>query len=158
MTSRPWTTTEEQVLRHFATLGVDGVSQLLERSHSSVKDRARAINVSLVKTDNDIDLQLTPARILRYVRQSPTFQLCPMCGQRLAMMVTTGMCRVCHLDRLIDIRNEQLDVIARERRLTKLRQDKKRMRSCDRCGRAFYPRPSSTDLYCASCGGSDDGG
>lgn len=143
------------MLRHFATLGVHAVAELLERSPASVAARAKALRVSLVRTGDDVDLQTTPARLLRFVRQSANLHLCPMCGQRLAIMVSTGVCRVCHLDRLIELRTEQLEVIARERRLTKLRQDKKRQRSCDRCGRAFYPRPSSPETLCPACGGSN---
>lgn len=149
--AREWTTTEIQVLRYFAALGAEGVAQLLERSKASVEARAKASGISLRATGDDVDLDATPARLLRYVRKSPSFTVCPMCGKRLAMMVSTGMCRVCHLDRLIELRSEQLDIVVREKRLAKLRQDKKRMRVCVRCSAVFYPRADSTTEVCGGC-------
>lgn len=149
---KEWTTTEIQVLKHFASLGAEGVAELLERSKSSVESKARDIGVSLKASKEDIDLRTTPARLLRYVRRSPQLQLCPMCGVRLAMMTSTGICRVCHLDRLIELRAEQLEIVAREKRLAALRQDKKRLRICESCGASFFPRAESTDTTCAKCG------
>lgn len=149
---REWTTTEVAVLRAFATLGVEAIGTILERSPASVARKAQQLRISTKVTGGDIDLQLTPARLIAWIKQTPGFHVCPMCGKRLAMMKTTGMCRPCHLDRLIELRIEQLDVQAREKRLTKLRQDKKRQRICGNCGRAFYPRLSSEDQRCGSCG------
>lgn len=150
---REWTTTEVQVLRLFASMGVDAVAELLERSPSSVAHKAQQLGISTKVTGDDVDVAMVPAKVLLWVRQSASLNVCPSCGMRLAMMRATGLCRPCHLDRLIDLRREQLDVLARERKLTKLRQDKKRMRSCARCGSAFFPRPSSSEQLCPSCGG-----
>lgn len=150
--SKEWTTTEVEVLKHFASLGAEGVAQLLERSKSSVESRARDLGVSLKASKEDIDLRTTPARLLRYVHLSPDLQLCPVCGVRLAMMTSTGICRVCHLDRLIELRAEQLEIRAREKRLASLRQDKKRLRICESCGSSFFPRVESADTRCSKCG------
>lgn len=152
---RSWTSTELQVLQLFAPLGADGVAKLLERSRASVSAKALELRVSLSGSEDDVDLGVLPARLLLWVKESPYLEICPMCGRRLAMMKSTGLCRPCHLDRLIDLRREQLDVLARERRLTKLRQDKKRLRVCDECGDAFFPRSSSTETRCSDCGGRD---
>lgn len=146
--ARDWTTLELQVLRLFSSMGTASVALLLERSQASVEKKAQEMSLSLKRTGEDIDLNIAPDRILSWVRETPMLRLCPMCGHRLAIMQRTGLCRPCHLDRLIDLRREQLDVIAREKRLAKLRQDKKRMRICDDCGRAFFPRPSSSDTNC----------
>lgn len=146
---REWTTTEIGVLRAFASLGVEATAQLLERSEMSVKRKAQQLGISMKATGEDIDLQITPARVVAWIRQSPGASICPMCGKRLALMKTTGMCRVCHLDRLIEIREEQIAVQARERRLTTLRQAKKRLRICATCGGDFYP--SSKDDRCEKC-------
>lgn len=154
--ARGWTTTEERVLVHFAALGADGLAQILERSKSSVKSKAEALGISLEADQESIDLRLTPANLLRYVHRSPELQLCPMCGVRLAMMTSTGICRVCHLDRLIELRLEQIEVVAREKRLARLRQDKKRLEVCSVCSAAFYPRVPTSDLdepLCTSCRG-----
>jgi hypothetical protein len=151
---REWTTTEVAVLRAFATLGVDAIGTILERSAGSVARKAQELRISTRVTGEDLDLTLTPARLIAWIKQTPGFQICPTCSKRLAMMKTTGMCRPCHLDRLIDLRLEQLDVQAREKRLTKLRQDKKRQRICTQCARPFYPRLSSPDTRCGSCSGN----
>lgn len=148
---REWTTLELQVLKQFRSMGTRSVAQLLERSQASVEKKAQEMRISLKRTDDDVDLNVLPERLLIWVKETPFLRVCPMCGRRLATMQQTGLCRPCHLDRLIDLRIEQLDVLARERRLTKLRQDKKRMRICAHCGRAFFPRPSSTDETCGGC-------
>jgi hypothetical protein len=146
---REWTTTEIAVLRTFATLGIEAVAQLLERTPNSVKRKAQELRISTKATGEDIDLTLTPARLVAWIRQSPGAAVCPMCGKRLAMMKATGMCRVCHLERLIELRQEQQDVMVRERRLTKMRQDRKRLRICAACGQDFYP--SSKNTHCERC-------
>lgn len=149
MASRPWTTKELDVLRAFAPLGVDAVASLLERSQASVSTKARELHVSLKATEGDVDLGVLPARLLTWVRATPSLRICPMCARRLALMQSTGLCRVCHLDRLIELRREELDVVIRQKRLDKIRQDKRRVRICDKCGREFYP--SSKSLLCSDC-------
>lgn len=155
VSQRSWTTLELQVLHLFGSIGADGIAQLLERSRGSVSSKALELGVSLQAGEDEVDLGVVPARLLLWVKESPHLEICPMCGRRLAMMKSTGLCRPCHLDRLIDLRREQIDVLARERRLTKLRQDKKRLRVCEECGDAFFPRSSSTDTRCQDCGGGD---
>ena len=156
MSPRPWTLDEIKVLRAFAALGVVAVAELLERSPSSVTAKATELQVSMRTTDDDIDLGLLPARILVWVRESPRLHVCPACGRRLARVRSTGLCRVCHLEGLLEIRREQLDVIVREKQLAQLRQQKKRVRVCRSCGEAFYPKTSSTATTCKSCGGGHE--
>lgn len=150
---REWTTTEIEVLRHFAALGPEGVSQLLERSKRSVESKARDLGVSLKSTGQDFDVRLTPARLLRYVSRSPQLSICPMCGVRLAMMSETGFCRVCHLDRLIELGKEQILIRARERHLARIRQDRKRARVCESCSDVFFPKVESSAAVCRKCSG-----
>lgn len=140
------------MLKLLAPLGSEAVAQILERDTKSVDSKAGELKIAMKGSDQDVDLQLVPARLLQWVKESPELQICPMCGRRLAMMKSTGLCRPCHLDRLIDLRQEQLEVIARGKRLTKLRQAKKRMRICESCGDAFYPRTSTPDKNCSKCG------
>ena len=156
MSARSWTLDEIKVLRAFAALGVDALADLLERSPSSITAKATELQVSMRITGDDIDLGLLPARIIAWVRESPRLHLCPSCGRRLARVRSTGLCRVCHLEGLLDIRREQLEVVIREKQLAQLRQQKKRMRVCRGCGAAFYPKTASTATRCKTCGGSHE--
>lgn len=155
MTNRPWNTGEIKVLRIYAALGASGIAQLLERSISSVESKARELRVSLVATGDDFDLTLAPDVMLQRISEAPDLNICPLCGTRLATIKATGMCRVCHLDQLIALRETQLAELTRVKRLTKLRQDKRRLRICDGCFRDFYPRPDSKATKCADCGGAE---
>lgn len=155
MTPRPWHTGELQVLRIWAPLGAATIAILLDRSVSSVEHKARELRISLEQTGEDIDVTQTPAKIISRLRETPDLQICPMCGRRLATMRQTGMCRPCHLDQLIQLRETQLAELTRERKLTKLRQDKKRLRVCDHCGRSFFPRESSGSKRCGECAGTE---
>lgn len=155
MSARPWTTGELQVMRIYAGLGVNSVALLLERSVTSVESKARELRVSLQITNEDIDVSTAPGRLLVRLREAVGLQICPMCGKRLATMRETGMCRCCHLDQLITLRETQLAEEVRLRKLTKLRQDKHRLRICDSCNEAFFPRANSPATRCPDCGGSE---
>lgn len=155
MTAQPWTTGELQVLRSFAQLGPSVIAVLLDRTDDSVKNKAKELGISLAVTGIDVDVASLSTRMLTRIREVPGLQVCPMCGKRLASMRATGMCRCCHLDQLIALREEQLSEEIRLRRLTKLRQDKRRLRICESCGDAFYPRPTSTATTCPDCGGAE---
>ena len=151
--SRAWNTGELKVLRLFGELGADSVALLLERSVGSVQAKARELKVSLVATGNDVSIEGAGMKLLQRIRETPGLTICPLCGQRLATMKSTGICRVCHLDQLITLREVQLLETARERRLTQLRQEKRRLRVCAKCGRPFFPRVGSEASACGDCGG-----
>lgn len=151
MNQRPWTTGELQVLRNFSSLGSEGVAALLERSQISVKHKAQELRISLQQTGQDIEINTAVINMIERVKESPLLQICPMCGRRLANMRLTGMCRPCHLDRLIRLQEEQLEVKLRQLRLDKIRQAKHRARVCDRCDQAFYPKTSSKKSICGEC-------
>lgn len=153
MSLRPWNTGELKVLREFAGLGARGVAQLLERSEKSVQAKARELRISLVATGEVISVHGAEVKILERIRKAPELEICPLCGTRLANMKSTGICRVCHLDQLITLREVQMLETARERKLTKLRQEKRRLRVCATCGRPFFPRVGSTATTCADCEG-----
>lgn len=148
---REWTTQELRVLKAYAGLGREAVAELLERSPKAVEWAAIMNGISLKVSDTDIEV--TTTTIIERVRETPTLSVCPMCGKRFARMKQTGMCRCCHLDLLLDLHQEQLDEQIRLRKLDKARQDKRRMRVCDRCGQPFFPRTTSTETMCADCGG-----
>lgn len=141
-------------MRVYANLGAKVVSELLERSQGSVEAKARELRISLVITGDDVPVP-DSAKLLSRIREIPELNICPLCGIRFANMRATGMCRACHLDQLIAHRETQLAELVRERKLTKLRQDKARLRICDGCGQAFYPRSSSRAKRCERCGGSE---
>ena len=151
MKPRPWHTGEIRVIHAYASLGAQGIATLLDRTAASVEHKARDLKVSLEITGEDIDISRETTKILQRIAEAPTLGICPLCGIRLATMKATGVCRACHLDQLIALREAQLVEIARERKLTKLRQDKKRLRICTKCGRPFFPRPSSPAIYCEDC-------
>lgn len=151
MTARAWTTSELKVVREFATLGAVGVAELLDRSVSSVEAKAREMRVSLVATGDDVEVSRETLAILVRLRQASTLPICPSCGLRVAIMKSSGLCRVCHLDSLIELRETQIQELARERKLTKLRQDKRRLRICDICGEAFFPRMTNRPEVCSKC-------
>lgn len=151
MSARSWNTGELKVLRQYAGLGRDAVAAILERSPGSVASKARELGVSLEASGADVDVAGSSARILQRVRQAIGAGICPLCGKRLAIMKSTGICRVCHLDQLISLREVQLLEVARERRLTKLRQEKRRLRICDGCGKPFFPRVGSASAACSEC-------
>ncbi len=155
MTPRPWTTGELKVLRLFGTLGASNVAKLLERSTSSVEKKARELRIPLVSNGEDFVLTKETSRILAHLKEVPNLNVCPVCGLRLAIMKSSGICRVCHLDALISLREVQLTEQAREKKLTKLRQDKRRLRVCAYCGDAFFPRASATIEFCPKCEGTE---
>jgi hypothetical protein len=146
--SSAWSVREVEALRAFAPLGVDGVSVILERSPSAVSAQARRSRISLEATVSDLDIAVVPERVLRWVKSAHRLSLCPSCTHRLAVMKSTGLCRVCHLDRLIELRREEIELAARRQRLATLRQQKKRLRVCTVCGSEFYPKVASTETKC----------
>lgn len=153
MTPRPWNTGELKVLDYYAGLGSQVLAELLDRSIGSIEAKAKERKISLVATGEDFDTDKLTKDILNRLRQIPSLSICPLCGSRLATMKASGMCRVCHLDQLITLRETQLLEIARERKLVKLRQDKRRLKVCSICGRPFYPRVGSDIIVCQDCDG-----
>lgn len=123
---RQWTTAELKVVRLFASLGRDALAELLDRSPSAVSAFAREQHISLKVTGEDISVSDEVIELLERVRETACLAICPMCGKRWATMRETGICRPCHLDRLISLAQERLEVEARQRALTSLRKEKQR--------------------------------
>jgi hypothetical protein len=124
--SKPWTMSEIKVMRLFASLGSKGVAQLLDRSVSSVSKQAQDHAISLEASKDDINIDDEVLNLLHRVVESQRLSICPMCGRRWATMKDTGICRPCHLDRLIALHQEQIDVEVRQRALTAARKEKQR--------------------------------
>lgn len=150
---REWSMQELRVMKAYAGLGSKAIAVLLERSQRQVEWAAVMHGVSLRQVDEDIEVQAETLNTLERIRDTPTLSVCPMCGKRFARMKASGMCRCCHLDLLLDLHQEQLDEAIRLRKLDKARQDKRRLRVCDRCAQPFFPRTSSKETVCADCGG-----
>ena len=153
MTQRSWTTNEVKILRDFASLGSLGVAHLLDRSRSSVEAKAKAYGISLVVSGDDVAITKEAEAIVKRLNLYLRLPVCPACGVRVAIVKKSGTCRVCYLDALITIREEQILELARERKLTKLRQDKRRLRICYRCNDHFFPRAEASKDLCSKCEG-----
>jgi NADH pyrophosphatase NudC (nudix superfamily) len=154
LTSRSWRLNEIKVLKIYSGSGPSVLASLLDRTPGSIKSKAHQLNITLTDDGDDIEIAKAENLILDRIRKSPTLMICPMCGLRLAIIQKTGMCRVCHLDQLIQLRETQLSELEREKRLTMLRQEKARLRICSNCLAAHYPKTSSKANLCRSCGGS----
>ncbi len=97
---RPWTTSEVQILRRFATEGAEAVSALLSsdgrpgRSVQAVQWKASRLGISL--------------------RRDPHPALCPFCGRSPIREGTAaarhGMCVPCWQTHLADLKREQRDI------------------------------------------------
>lgn len=150
---REWSMQELRILKAYAGLGSQAIAALLERTPRQVEWAAVTHQVSLRKVEDDIEVNAAVLNTLERIKETPLLSVCPMCGKRFARMKATGMCRCCHLDLLLDLHQEQLDEAIRLRKLDKARQDKRRLRVCERCAQPFFPRTSSTETICADCGG-----
>jgi hypothetical protein len=153
MTKREWTTGEIKVLRLYQSAGILVLSLILDRSVSSIKNKAQQLNLSLEPSGEDFDIRKGGDYILNRIQEAPNLDVCSLCGIRLASMKKTNLCRTCHLDQLIQIREEELLELERKKRLTAIRQQKARLRICSICGSAHYPKTNSKTDRCRTCGG-----
>lgn len=151
---REWSTREVTVLRRYGTAGAAQIASLLDRTPAAVRAKARELRIDVTERAEALEVGADAEFILRLIARSTTASLCPRCSTRLACIKTTGLCRVCHLDAVIEHREVQLLELVRERRLATLRQQKARMRICERCTADFYPRRSSPAACCERCADS----
>lgn len=118
---RPWTTAEIASLRENRELGAAALAELLDRSVWSVRHAAYRFGVSLrrpgvacgyrigkphgVVLSGELRAAIAKAPELcqdvvdrsRAERSTP---ICPDCGRRPVEVLTTGLCRSCHIDLL----------------------------------------------------------
>lgn len=147
---RAWTLQELRVIKAYAPMGAVVIASVLERTPQAVRHVAALNGISVTDTGKDVDTQAVTLGLAERLRETPGLSVCPMCGKRFARM-KSGLCRCCHLDRLLDLHQERLDEEIRLRKLNKARQDKRRMRVCDVCGRPFFPRSTSKETTCQDC-------
>lgn len=150
------------------------VARLLERTVASVEAEARRQRVSLRRDGERRGIRMGQPRgvkladlgnviaedvragrfdLLVAEREIVTERTAPLCscGFHPVQVASTGLCRICHLKRLIEKHREQATVDKAQRELWKARQDKRRARTCESCGGLFHPRPTSTATVCPEC-------
>lgn len=147
---RAWTVKELRAVKAWSHLGAHNLALILERTPQQVRSAAALNGISVRNTGEDVEVHAEALGLADLVADC-TVPVCPACGKRWARMKGTGLCRSCHLDRLLEIHQERQDEAVRLKRLDKARQDKRRMRVCERCGQPFYPRPSSPATVCQDC-------
>lgn len=154
MNGREWGTRELRVLRSCSGLGVDRMAILLGRSRKAVQRYAEREGVSLRDTGEDVTVT-ADALALMDANPAAAALVCPLCHARFHRM-RSGMCRRCHLEALLELADDEQAEQERLRRLNKARQDKRRLRLCDTCGRPFHPRPTSPETSCEACRGREN--
>lgn len=153
---RPWTSGELALLRQLATGGAEVAAAILGRSVASVKTIAYRYDISLRASgerrgarrgtespnaagvaggrvgalaravrDGSIELEF----LEELVHAGVMAPLCPTCGMRPQDPTRrTGLCTVCHIDRLTDAHNLAMQTAAARRRLDAARASKYRRR------------------------------
>jgi len=147
--TNPWTTTELRQLRASRDLGAREVAKLLGRSVSSVKAQASRQGISLrrpgvrrglvigqprsvsLRADIRCDL-VSGAKLAEAVaarlRIDHDAALCPECAYRLVEVSSTGLCRRCHVTRLIAAHLAEMEKLDLQRALWTSRSALKRAR------------------------------
>jgi len=151
---QPWTIGELHALVALADHGTREVATMLGRSPESVRCKAKQIHISVRRTTKIHDPDLTLAAVERIGATRPEI-LCPACGARLATIVTSGLCGVCHKQRLIDgHRQRQAEIHEADaerqrqqeidRAYAREKQAAHRRVICRGCGAIYSPRTDNT--------------
>lgn len=148
--SFPWTTKELSRLREVARLGAAGAARTLGRSVHSVKSAAKRHRISLRRPGSRRGRVLGEARgltlpaeirddfltgtvdaglVARRVQTDGDAEMCPCCGRRPRRVRATGLCTVCHRERIIERHRECIDELVAKRQVDRLKQQKHRLRS-----------------------------
>ena len=144
-----WTTAEIRILRDNADEGAVGVARLLGRSTSSVEHAAYRHRVSLRRPGHRcgsvlgqprgvrlraamradiVDGRVSATLIAARMKIDHDAALCPCCGYREIEVKNSGLCRPCHVSRLIQGHKDALAAIEAQRRLWSVRQELHRAR------------------------------
>ena len=148
--SKSWTSRELRLLSDNAGLGANELAELLGRSPDSIRGAAYRSRISLRRPgsrqgsvlgqprgvslrgeDIRADIlsgKVDPGLLARRMRIDREAALCPSCGKRPIRVDATGLCRVCHLDRLSEVHLEALQEHDAERALWATRQALQRAR------------------------------
>ena len=126
---RPWTTAEEEALRHLAHLGARALSEAFERPQPSIENKARRLGVSLRRRGSSgLPESALSAAGLRRARELMAAPLCPACGKRPAGVRRTGFCWRCHLEALRAVHEEEIARLEGQRELWAARSKLQRRR------------------------------
>ena len=148
--SKEWTTTEARWLEANAHLGALELARLSGRSEDSIRGAAYRFRLSLRRPgskrgtvlgqargmslrgeavrDDILAGKVDPALLARRMRIDREAALCPSCGKRPQRVEASGLCLVCHRDRLTELHLEALEEHDAERALWSSRQALKRAR------------------------------
>jgi hypothetical protein len=127
---RPWTTAEEEALRHLSHLGTRALAEAFERPARSLENKARRLGLSLKRRSSECFSSGSCSEAgLRRARQLMAAPLCPGCAKRPIGVHRTGLCWSCHLEALRLVHEEQIARIDGQRALWAAR-SKLRRRRC----------------------------
>jgi hypothetical protein len=126
---RPWTTAEEEALRHLSHLGARALAEAFDRPQRSIENKARRLGLSLRRCDSSglPDSALSAAG-LRRALELMAAPLCPACGMRPAGVRRTGFCWRCHLEALRAVHEEEIARLEGQRALWAARSKLQRRR------------------------------
>ncbi len=127
---RPWTTSEEDALRHLAHLGARALAEAFDRPMRSIENKAQRLGVSLRRRSSEyIPSTACSEAGLRRARELMAAPLCPACAMRPAGVRKTGLCWSCHLKALRLVHEEQIARIDGQRALWASRSKLRRRRA-----------------------------
>ena len=127
---RPWTTSEEDALRHLAHLGARALAEAFDRPMRSIENKAQRLDVSLRRRSSEyISSTACSEAGLRRARELMAAPLCPGCAKRPIGVRKTGLCWSCHLEALRLVHEENIARIDGQRALWAARSKLRRRRS-----------------------------
>lgn len=127
---RPWTTAEEEALRHLAHLGTRALAEAFDRPARSIENKARRLGVSVRRRSSECYSSGACSEAgLRRARELMDAPLCPACAMRPIGVRRTGLCWRCHLEALRLVHEEQIARIDGQRALWASRSKLRRRRS-----------------------------
>jgi hypothetical protein len=127
---RPWTTSEEDALRHLAHLGARALAEAFERPMRSIENKAQRLDVSLKRRSSEYILSTACSEAgLRRARELMAAPLCPGCAKRPIGVRRTGLCWSCHLEALRLVHEENIARIDGQRALWASRSKLRRRRA-----------------------------
>lgn len=127
---RPWTSSEEEALRHLAHLGTRALAEAFERPVRSIENKARRLGVSIRRRGSErYPSGACSEAGLRRARELMDAPLCPACAMRPAGVRRTGLCWRCHLEALRMVHEEEIARLEGQRALWASRSKLRRRRS-----------------------------
>jgi len=127
---RPWTTAEEEALRHLSHLGTRALAEAFDRPMRSIENKARRLGISVRRRSSECYPSGACSQAgLRRARELMAAPLCPACAKRPIGVRKTGLCWRCHLEALRLVHEEEIARIEGQRALWAARSKLRRRRS-----------------------------